>query len=284
MQSYISVSSDFGTKPLIVFTNGSAEFCVIEHLNLNGSVEHASDRTLALRHLDIKGYRNTPTGTGKAFLEDIIGKPILVLYPQQLWARQIDTESASGDPLPAFVENHGGSVWIMGMKTESKTTHPAAIWNFAGNTELLGAHFYPLSVVSTNNPLFIIEGGRVSLSYLVSGDTSPLFPTQVRETRAGITRILTRAYVPTRGNGVNVPLYIGYEDALRIASPRPEPAQFGFEINGLPGYDYALEVTTNLQNWSPLLTNRMSFAPWTYGDTNTAGATNRFYRARQIEP
>jgi hypothetical protein len=202
MQSSIVRKSGFTGGALIRFEGGSAEAVVLEHLRLGGLVEHAASQGLAIRHADIDGYRNTPEGTGKLFIEDVIGKPYHIHHPQSVWARQLNAEFGSA---PLF-ENHGGAVWILGMKTEGRLT---AIKTVGGATELLGALLYPLGDVASSVPAFINEEGRVSLSYAISGQR---YPTQVQERREGESRELLRAGVPGRGNGSNLPLYVGYRE------------------------------------------------------------------------
>ena len=90
-----------------------------------------------------------PAGTGDVFLEDTIGKAILVNFPQRFWARQLNTE---GITWPNLVENHGGLMWILGQKTEGGVT---AIQTVGGVTELLGALAYPSQGVATNVPLYV---------------------------------------------------------------------------------------------------------------------------------
>lgn len=51
--------------------------------------------------------------------------------------------------------------------------------------------------------------------------------------------------------------------------------QFQFNVNGLPGYNYSVEGSTNLTIWTPLLTN---LCPFTFTDTNQLGP-QYFYRA-----
>jgi hypothetical protein len=49
-----------------------------------------------------------------------------------------------------------------------------------------------------------------------------------------------------------------------------------FSIVGVPGFNYAVEVSSNLLDWTPLLTNA---SPLSFVDTNAAAQPQRFYRA-----
>ena len=51
---------------------------------------------------------------------------------------------------------------------------------------------------------------------------------------------------------------------------------FSFTVAGVPGFNYAVQSSTNLVDWLPLLTNT---SPFTFTDTNTAGFQQQFYRS-----
>jgi polygalacturonase len=53
-------------------------------------------------------------------------------------------------------------------------------------------------------------------------------------------------------------------------------SRFGFNVTGASGCHYAVQASTNLSDWTSLLTNP---APFTFTDTNTPIFRNRFYRA-----
>ncbi len=202
MQSAIQKKKGFTGDVLIRFEGGtSSEGTNLEHLRIGGIIEHASTKTLAIRHADIGGYRNTSSGKGKLFIEDVIGAPYLINRPQKVWVRQLNAEFGK----VALIKNHGGTLWILGMKTEGKVT---AIETVNGTTELIGALLYPLHNVPANIPAFINDEGRVTLSYAISGQP---YLTQVKERQEGQWRILSNKNVPSRGRGSNVPLYVGLE-------------------------------------------------------------------------
>jgi hypothetical protein len=48
-------------------------------------------------------------------------------------------------------------------------------------------------------------------------------------------------------------------------------------LNGLPGTNYVLQASTNLQSWMSLVTN---VSPFQYTDTNQIACRRRFYRAK----
>lgn len=52
--------------------------------------------------------------------------------------------------------------------------------------------------------------------------------------------------------------------------------RFSFNVTNVNGSPCVIETSTNLINWSPVLTNA---APFTFVDSNPAGSRQRFYRA-----
>lgn len=200
MQSSLTKRKGFRGNALIRFEGGSTNATILEHLRINGIVEHASSQTLAIRHIDISGYRNTAKGKGKLFVEDAIGSPYQINSPQKVWARQLNAEFGK---VP-LIQNHGGTVWILGLKTEGKLT---VIETVGGTTELLGALLYPLHNVPGSIPAFINDEGHVALSYTITGQK---YAVQVQERRRGQWRKLDSSKVPSRGEGANVPLYTGF--------------------------------------------------------------------------
>jgi hypothetical protein len=50
---------------------------------------------------------------------------------------------------------------------------------------------------------------------------------------------------------------------------------FGFVVNGVPGYKYVVEASTDMINWTPLETNTV---PFSYSDPAASQFSRRFYR------
>jgi hypothetical protein len=59
--------------------------------------------------------------------------------------------------------------------------------------------------------------------------------------------------------------------------------QFGFNINGQSGPDYAIEASTNLTQWSHVFITNSPALPFVWADTNLA-APQRFYRVKLGPP
>lgn len=200
MQSAIAKKQNFNGDELIRFEGSSTDTTILEHLRLGGTVEHASAKSLVIRHADIGGYRNTATGKGKLFIEDVIGAPYRITSPQKVWIRQLNAEFGK---VP-LIENYGGTIWILGLKTEGKVT---AIKTVRGTTELVGALLYPLHNVPADTPAFTNDQGRVALSYAISGKK---YLVQVQERQGDQWRKLSHNDVPDRGVGSNVSFYAGF--------------------------------------------------------------------------
>jgi hypothetical protein len=202
-QSSIAPPKGEEVDPLIRFEGGAADEVVLEHLRLKGAIEHASPRTLAIRHCDVGGYRNAPRGRGKLFLEDTIGPHLDIRHPQEVWCRQLNVEFGR-EPM---IRNRGGTVWILGFKSEvgKEREHWTNVVNEGGRLELLGALIYPLrkGLIGDRTPCILNDRGSVSLTYAMNYGN---YPVHVRERRADEWRELPRKAVPGRGPA----LYVGY--------------------------------------------------------------------------
>jgi hypothetical protein len=66
------------------------------------------------------------------------------------------------------------------------------------------------------------------------------------------------------------------------AIPRPVMQVSGYPpmltINGDPGFDYTIQVSTNLLYWSAIWTTNFAVPPFSWTDTSLSNLTNRFYR------
>ncbi|MFN3149640.1 glycosyl hydrolase family 28-related protein [Bremerella sp.] len=120
----------------IIFVNGSAPAVLIEGLEAGGiTFSQDARRELHLRHLLGGQYQQGYSPAGKLFLTDVCLGPLRISPNQKAWARQLNIESRSA-PGDAKVVNDGGTLWILGMKTEDEGTVIQTM--FGGKTELLG--------------------------------------------------------------------------------------------------------------------------------------------------
>ncbi|MGF1530373.1 MAG: glycosyl hydrolase family 28-related protein [Puniceicoccaceae bacterium] len=179
LQSSIGASDSFqGTHLLKVV--GAGEPLVIEHLwfsrgndkknpsSQNKVVVQDSSREVVFRHCDIHGgYENTPNGTGTVFFEDTMGTPIRMKYPQEIYGRQVNCEFLNDEPM---VQVNGGSLWLLGYKTEGQQV---IIDAKGGTVEVLGGLAYALGREGQNytrDPMIRLSGTKAGISILGNGN------------------------------------------------------------------------------------------------------------------
>jgi hypothetical protein len=156
-------------------------------------VQHDSTRTLVLHG---GSYINTVPG-GKVFIEDTTAVP-LVFNHQQVWIRQMNTESYQHNP---HIVNRGSDVWILGLKTEKDRT---IIGTYeGGRTEVFGALLYKNRERIGPAPAFISNNASVSLVYRNKGKA---YQVQVLEQQQDQSRELRFAQMPA--SHYRMPLYI----------------------------------------------------------------------------
>ncbi|MDJ0702082.1 MAG: glycosyl hydrolase family 28-related protein [Leptolyngbyaceae cyanobacterium MO_188.B28] len=163
--------------------------------------EHASKRTLVLRHLGIGGYRN-PAGDNKLFIEDVTGWR-WCFKNQQVWARQLNTE-ASSESGRHNIDNDGADVWILGLKTERDV--PVITTRNGGRTELLGGFLYGNRPIPNNTVGFLNQESSQSLVW--AGFNSAYKP-YVREIQNGVTKDLDLDALFPIKYGKMSPLFVG---------------------------------------------------------------------------
>lgn len=174
-------------QPLFRMAEGSQQIVTVEGINTDFSsgpfffLEDHSPRTLVLRRLGIN-FQGADAfhgqGPGAVFIEDVVGR-YFRFHHQTVWARQFNPE---GDGL--HVLNDGGTLWILGLKTEGGGTLLET--RNGGRTELLGSFSYTTDQGKLA-PMFIIDNAQAAFSFsevCYSGDP---FATIVRETQGGET-------------------------------------------------------------------------------------------------
>ena len=182
--------------PLFRFVDGAAAIVSVEGLLTDFSVgpycflEHNAKRALILSRLGVnfqgetRAYRTGPDGTGDLYIEDMVGHAFL-FHKQQVWARQFNVE---GDG--THVENDGGTLWILGYKTEGGGTLLAT--RNGGKTELLGGFSYTVGNI-TDDPMLLIDNAEAAFSFSETCFSGKPFPWILRETRNGLTRAISQS-------------------------------------------------------------------------------------------
>jgi hypothetical protein len=183
----------------LVITSNSTTPLVIEEFGYGLKIEHRGKRPVVIKHSDVT--YTSAAGAGPLFLEDVETGSFVVQPKQQVWARQLNDE-VSG----TRIHNQGGSLWILGIKTEQAGT--IINTSAGGSTELLGGLIYPATVTPTSDIAFISTDAQVSYIY-----GQPVYCTrcgysvQVQETRSGVTKRITT----TGSSNYRVPLFVGYK-------------------------------------------------------------------------
>jgi hypothetical protein len=200
-------------KPVFRFEQGRNNTVTLERFwgNYGGGnfhwVEHASEGTVVLRNFTVgsgKAYRNT--GFGPLFVEDVSAGD-WVFDRQSVWIRQINPENPT-----TKIVNKGGTVWIMGLKTEKEGT--VVETHSGGKTEILGGLIYPASGgnrIPKGQPAFINHESLLSIAGV--GESRSLrigsYDVIVQETQNGTQKNLRSSDLPRRDFGFLIPLYVG---------------------------------------------------------------------------
>ena len=182
----------------IVSSNSSTPLVIDQMTGIK--IDHRGARPVVIKDSEILYY--TETGAGALYIDDVMIKnELMIQQNQQVWARQLDDE-VTGQK----VQNSGGSLWILGLKTEKcgmiiNTTK-------GGRTELLGALIYPAQTVPSTDVAFRSQDSQVSYIYTESEyGTNNGYATQVQEIRNGLTKKIKSS----QSAPFVMPLFIGFE-------------------------------------------------------------------------
>lgn len=168
-----------GEHGVVRIVDGKPDTVVIERLE-SGKVryESATQRSVVLANILGGSYRTGTTGSGDLFLADVVFGPCH-FERQNVWARQFDIEgdNETDHNVQSKITNDGGTVWILGLKTEDAGTQIRTI--NGGRTELLGAIHVG---ASGQQPRFVTVDSSFSAAVVGGG-----FPVFAQETRDGKT-------------------------------------------------------------------------------------------------
>ncbi len=183
-----------------VVNSNSTQPLIIEQFGYGIKVDHHGTRPVVLKDMHVNQY-NSFAGAGKLFLEDTGMVNFTVQQSQQVFARQLDDEFAG-----TKITNLGGSLWILGLKTEQAGT--VITTASGGHTELLGALIYPAVAVPTSQAAFVSTDAQTSYIYKESVYCSGCgYTIQEQETRTGVTKNLTSP----NSSSFRMPLFVGYK-------------------------------------------------------------------------
>jgi len=183
-----------------VVTSNSTQPLIIEQFGYGIKIDHRGSRPVVLKDAFVNDYASYP-GAGQLFLEDIGIGSFSIQKGQQAFARQLDDEISA-----TKISNLGGSLWILGLKTEKAGTVISTA--SGGQTELLGGLIYPAVAVPSTQAAFVSTDAQTSYVYKESVYCSGCgYSTQVQETRSGVTKQITSP----SSNSFRMPLFVGYK-------------------------------------------------------------------------
>lgn len=157
------------------------------------------------------------------------------------------------------------SFLIFGAITPAEATQSALVWwQPSPSTNATGYKiYYGVSSGSYTNYISVGNVTNVQVSGLIEG-TTYYFAARAVDTSGDKS-----ALSPEVSYTVPPP-------TSTLASHGIAPNGFSFTVNGSAGYTYVVQMSSNLLNWIPVLTNA---APFTFVDTNARAHSQRFYRS-----
>jgi len=206
----------------VVIEDGVYPVVVIERLHAK-LFRIKTNRTVVLKHL---GGTILVEGRARVFIEDVVGSPLRICKGASVWARQFNPEmnKKAKEKWGPHVLNDGGTLWILGLKTEGGDTLVET--KGGGRTEILGANNYSGGHAGNARPMYVNHESSVSIIAAEVQFAGPKYKVYVRETRGGQTRDLVRDRLPWNcGSGMKIPLYAGYvleDDSPARMNARPE--------------------------------------------------------------
>ena len=175
-----------------VVADDSSEPLILEQFGYGVKLEHRGKRPVAVKNIFLYEYTARP-GAGDLYAEDAQIDGYTVQASQRFWGRQVNNEQRNRTK----IINNGGTLWIMGMKTEGQQTVIDAI---GGQTEYLGGLLYPATGDMPPGEIAfkLSAGAKASLLYSNITYTTRNYDTQVRESRESDVKTLETAGAPER--------------------------------------------------------------------------------------
>ncbi len=140
------------------------------------------------------------------------------------------------------------------------------------------------SVLIGSNAMFsVTAGGQLPMTWqwqfnqtnINDATNATLVLTNVTPDQAGAYSVfITNANGGTLSSNANLSVYLSPMPAI-VSPALSVDNQMQFTITGVPGLNYAVQVSTDLMNWDFVATNA---APFDFTDTNTANFPARYYR------
>lgn len=159
--------------------------------------------------------------------------------------------------------NLGGGLSINTTLQALATQSVTLAWNPSISPNIIGYDIYygGVSGIYTNE-IFVGNVTNITVPGLVDGGTYYFVATAVNG--SGIQSSFSSQLTYTLST------------APAVGSPVFSSSGFSFVVTGMSGSNCVIQVSTNLINWTPLLTNAV---PFQFSDSNANHFSRRFYRA-----
>jgi len=149
--------------------------------------ENKAGKTIVVQSTGIQGAVKNVSPAGEWFIDDVSPSrngTLKVGPGEKVWARQYNPESYKTD----MIEVNGGQLWLLGLKTEGRTTHLVA--KAGAKVEIIGGLSYQSwDKQELDPPMFRITDSAVSITLGVFSSRFP-FSTIVEETVGGQSKTL----------------------------------------------------------------------------------------------
>ncbi|MEZ6139947.1 MAG: glycosyl hydrolase family 28-related protein [Zavarzinella sp.] len=170
----------------------SAPIVKFQHLDSFGGLPPTLENRSKKSTMVVESCGATIVGSGKGdiFVTDCPCK-IRIGKNQSLWARHLNAE---GEDQGSLVRNDGGTMWILGTKSEGKGT-----WFYTGNngkSEIMGGYEYATQAMEKDDKraIFVVEEGQMSIAAVreISFTGKP-HPIKVTEVRNGVEQYFRKS-------------------------------------------------------------------------------------------
>jgi hypothetical protein len=195
-----------GEQAVFTFENLTSPAIVVERFFLLGGwkgprtmrmFENKSGKAVVIQSACHAGLHKKPSTGGEWFIEDLPVIGLAIGPGEKCWARQFNPESSEAD----MIEVNGGQLWVLGLKTEGRSTHLVA--RNGARVELLGGVSYQSwGKEPLDPPMFKVINSDASFTFGFYHWQQP-FTTIVEETVGSGTRTLAR----TNLTHYHLPLY-----------------------------------------------------------------------------
>lgn len=202
LETIVDVADPSGTfkegKAVFTFENLKSDAIAIERFFLLGGwkapdyvtlFENKSGKAVVIRNLGIRGTTKKPCPGGEWFFEDVAPgrtSTLAIAAGEKVWARQFNPET----PKVEMMTVDGGQLWILGLKTEGRSSHLTA--RNGAKVEILGGVSYQSwGNQELDPPMFTVIDSDVAVSLGFYHYKTP-FTTIASQTQGKETRTLAR--------------------------------------------------------------------------------------------